>query len=182
MKTLFIVAAGLTLALAAQAQTPAGGYLAVGAGVSKYNDSCEGLSQCDTTGTGFKFTGGYALGNGFAVEGVYLNFGKSSASAAGLSVEVKSTAFGLGGAYTLPLSSSWDFVARLGVARVKTKGTVIGLGSASDTGTSPYFGLALGWKMSPSTYLELGWDSTQARFEGEKESVSALTLGLGLRF
>lgn len=168
--------------MAAQAQTAAGGYVGIGAGMSKYNESCEGVSNCDTTGTALKFTGGYALGNGLAIEGLYLGFGKMKGSLAGTSVEIKSTAVGIGGAYAFPMGKDSALIARLGVARVKTKGTVIGFGSESENGTSAYFGLAATWNLSPSTYLEVAWDGTQAKFGDGKESVSALTLGVGLRF
>lgn len=182
MKKLFVLSAGMAVALMAQAQMTPGGYATLGAGVSKYNESCEGVSNCDTTGTGLKFSAGYGMANGLAIEGVAINFGKAKASDGGLQVELKSNAIGLGGAYAMPVSKDLAFLLRLGVARVKTTGTVVGIGSVSDTGTSPYFGLALTWNLNPTTYVEFGWDSTQAKFEGEKENVSLLSVGLGLRF
>ena len=183
MKQNLVFIAGLLAAMVSQAQQ--GGYVAVGGGMSKYNEDCSGTTNCDTTGNAFKLTGGYELFNGFAVEGVYLNFGKARARASGIDVAIKSNAVGAGGAFFARLNPSLALVARLGVARVKVSATAAGLGgtfSDSENTTKPYAGIGLTWAFVPAAYLDVGWDSTQGKLSGSKETISAFTVGVGLRF
>lgn len=183
MKKTLLLTAGLLAAMASQAQQ--GGYIAAGGGVSKYNDDCSGTTSCDTTGNAFRFTGGYEFGNGLAVEGIYLNFGKAKARASGVDVNIKSNAVGVGGAFIARLNPSLALVARLGVARVKVSATASALGvnvSDSENTTKPYAGIGLSWAFVPTAYLDVGWDSTQGKLGGEKETISAFTVGVGLRF
>ena len=183
MKKHFVLIAGLLAAMASQAEQ--GAYIAAGGGVSKYNDDCTGTSSCDTSGNAFKFTGGYELGGGFAVEGVFLNFGKSTARSGPINVTIKSTAIGAGGAFIGRLNPSLALVARLGLARVKMSGSGSGLGVSfanSETTTKPYAGLGLTWAFMPSAYLDVSGDRTQGKLLGSKGTISALTVGVGLRF
>jgi OmpA-OmpF porin, OOP family len=176
-----ILLAGLLLAAAAQAQT-ATNYLSLGAGPSKYNDSCEGVSRCDTTGTGFKLVAGHQFSQGLAVEGVVMNFGKLTGSDSGFDITLKAQAIGIGAAVYGNLSPTVTVLARLGIAQVKLKVNATGGFSDSESTTKPYAGLGLQWNFMPSTFLDVSWDSTQAKYAGENENVSTFSVGVGLRF
>ena len=138
----------LTMCAGASAQSA---YGVVSIGSSKLNVDCTGATTCDSTDTGYKLLGGYKFSPNFAVEAGLFGFGKAKASdTVGNTAEITNTAFGGGIAFHQDLAPDWNFVARVGVASVKTKisGTVIGLGSASDSysNIASYAGLGIGYK------------------------------------
>ncbi len=184
------LAAGLLLAASAQAQNqassiPSGFVLGAAGGLSKYNDSCEGVSRCDTTGRALRFNAGYGLGNGLVIEAVSFDFGKMTGSAGGIDIEIKASAFGGGAAYYAPLRPDMALFVRLGVAQVKTKvrGSVpFGSFSDSDDHTTLYGGIGFAWSLSRNAALEVAWESSQMKYGNEKEAVGAGTVGLSFRF
>jgi OmpA-OmpF porin, OOP family len=180
------LAAGAVFATAAQAQQgPSGVVIGVAGGISKYNESCEGTSVCDTTDRAIRFNVGYGFGNGLVVEAVSFNFGKLKGVASGVSVEIATTANGAGVAYYAPLGSSSALFGRLGLAQVKGKATLSfggASGSDSDTNSAMYAGLGFAWNLTPSTAIEVAWETTQLKSEGEKLNVSAATVGVSFRF
>lgn len=190
MKTTLSLLALATGALfattAAQAQQgPSGVVLGVAGGISKYNDSCAGTTSCDTTGSALRLNAGYGLGNGLVVEAVSFNFGKLKGSGGGVSAEIQATAVGGGIAYYATMSPSTALFTRLGLASVKAKATGSGFGfsfSDSESQTALYAGIGFAWNLSQNTAVELAWETTQLKYGGEKEAVSAATLGLSLRF
>lgn len=183
---LALASATLLASGAAQAQNTAnaGGYLLGAFGQSSFDVDCSGTSACDKNGSMTKLVAGYRLGSGVAIEGVFMNFGKATARDSGLDIAIKIQAAGLGAAFTADLSPALNGTLRVGVASVKTTGDVTGAlsGSISERKTKPYFGLGLGYKFSPSVWLEGGFDSTTGEIEGDDGRVSAFSIGLGLRF
>jgi OOP family OmpA-OmpF porin len=183
MKTIIACVTGLLIAAGAQAQS--GGYVSLSGGMSKFNEDCTGTSSCDTTGNAAALVGGYEIFKGIAIEGVYLNFGQAKASGLGVNVRIKSNAVGLGGAFRVPLGSSANLVARLGVARVQVDALGSGLGvtvTEKESTTQPYAAIGINWFFTPSAYAEAAYTSTQGSLFGDKATISAFTVGLGLRF
>ena len=183
-KSAFAIAfalAGLT-STGAMAQA----YVSGGIGISNANFDCSGTTSCDNNDTAAKFVGGYGFGNGFAAELGFISFGKATASDATISAEVKSSAITLGVAYQLAFSKDWGANFRLGVASMETKvsGTVIGLGSASDseTNTTPYVGVDFNYAVSKAVKLGAGLDFSRAEFQGNKANVRALTFNVRYDF
>jgi Outer membrane protein beta-barrel domain len=170
-----------TVGQAQAADTP-GVYLLAAGGSSKYDTDCAGTTKCDNTGSAFKFVGGYRLGNGIAIEGVSYNFGKAEYADLGLSLELKATAVGGGVAVYGELSPNWLVTARLGIASVKMKGVVPNVGSTSDSSTNPYVGVAVAYHFTPTVSAEVGYDSTKGKVAGESGTISAFTLGIGIKF
>lgn len=189
MKTPFTLLAGLLLAAAAQAQsltmTP-GPYVVLGAGGSSYETDCSGFDRCDDSGSAYKLVGGYRLGGGLSVEGVVLDFGKTTASIGSASAEIKVRAVGAGAAYTLDLAPNLRTVLRLGIANVRAQGNgSIGstqVSSESDTTTNAYVGIGFAFSFSRNLALEFAWDGTRGDINGEGGRVSALTAGLVFSF
>jgi hypothetical protein len=185
---LFAAAAATFALLAgtAQAQTqPSGVVLGIAGGISQYNDSCEGVSSCDKTDRAIRLNAGYGLGNGLVIEVVSLDFGKLKGTDAGISAEIKGSALGAGVAYYAPVSPSTSFYGRLGLAKGKVKVTARGFGitvSDSESSNTVYAGLGLAWNLNASTAVELGFDTTTLKYDGEKEGVNAFTVGLSFRF
>jgi Outer membrane protein beta-barrel domain len=185
-KTLFALAISALFATAAQAQQgPSGVVLGVAGGISKFNDSCEGVTTCDTTDRAIRFNAGYGLGNGLVVEGVMFNFGKLKGSGFGITAEIEAKAVGGGVAYYAPMSPASALFFRLGLANVKATATARGFGftsTESESQTALYAGLGFAWNLSQNTSLELAWETTTLKFGGEKEAVSAATVGVSFRF
>jgi OmpA-OmpF porin, OOP family len=180
-KQVLLAIAALALSGAASAQT----YGVISVGSSKHNLDCAGATTCDKTGTAFKLLGGYKFNPNFAVEGGYMNFGKSRAADAGDSLSLKVDGFGIGGAFHQDFATNWNFVARLGLAQIKTKAsaTLGGVGgSDSDSSAQLYGGLGLGYKLTKQMSIDAAWDFSKAEFAGEKGNVNAYSVGLTFAF
>jgi hypothetical protein len=186
---IFLAAAALAVTGAAQAQTAPAAYVGLGFGSTHLNTDCTGTASCSNSSSGFKFYGGYKFAPGLAGEIVYLGMGKAKATLPNggsfLNGEIKTTAMGVGGAFSFDLSPSWLGVARLGVARVKTDVSVSqGTLSATDgnTSTQAYFGLAVGYRITPALSLDLSADFTRTKFDEETGNVRLLGVGLTYAF
>lgn len=185
MKKFALVLTAALAASAAHADQPAQPYVTVAGGTTHMSLDCSGATSCDKSDTGGKILGGYSFGNGFSLEGGYISFGKASGSDGGTAATIKPTAILLGGVFSLPLSSEWGLNARLGAARVKSKiDARVGnaTGSASETKTKVYAGLGLTYAVSSAVKLELGLDSTQAEFSGEKGTLRLISVGATFSF
>lgn len=184
MKKQIIAIAALLSAAAAQAGEPQT-YVSVAAGATHINIDCSGATNCDKSDTGGKFAAGYDFGNGFSVEAGYMSFGKFKASDSTMSVSLKPTAFTIGGAYALAFDSDWGMNIRLGLAQVKTKASAtVGTlsGSDSESKAKVYAGVGLTYAVSKAVKLELGLDSTEAQFAGEKGTLRLISLGASFAF
>jgi len=179
-----IALATLAFCAAAAAQP----YGLVSVGTSRLNADCSGVASCDKTGTGFKLMGGYKFAPNWAGELGYFDYGKAKASDAGVSAEIRNSAFGLGLAFHQDLATDWNAVARFGLSRVKTKitGSISGLGSGSDSdnNTAAYLGLGVGYKLSKTMSLDAAWDLTKSKFnkDGIDESGNINVISIGLTF
>ena len=74
---------------------------------------------------------------------------------------------------------------RLGAAQVKAKvdasaGSISG--STSESNTKVYAGVGLTYAISPAVKLELGVDSTQVEFSGEKGTLRLISVGATFAF
>ena len=183
----FGAASALLFASGAWAQ----GYGGIGAGPSRINIDCGGADSCDKTGTGFKVYGGMTFASQFAVEGVYFDWGKARASATDVelgtgALKVKGTGFGIGVAYFPALASNWTGALRLGVARNKGKTTAdLGGLSASDSfsGTYAYYGLGVGYKLTPNLAVTGEVDFSRLKYTDEdKADTQLLTVGVRYAF
>lgn len=180
-KQIALAFATLVVSGAAAAQP----YVAVSAGGSKVDVDCEGASTCDKSGTAFRLLGGYKFTPNLALEAGYMNFGKARFADTGLSLDLKADAFTVGGAYHADFASNWNFVARLGLASMNTKGfATVGAvsGSLSELNAQLYGGLGVGYKISKNMSLDLAMDVSKVEIEGEKSNVAAYTVGLTFGF
>jgi len=180
----------LTLALvAASAAASAQGYGSISIGTSRLDADCTGATTCDKSGNAFKILGGYKFAPNLAWEVGYFDFGKARAADASIAGEIKTSAFGGGVAFHQDLSNDWNFVGRVGLARVKTKisGTVGSVSASdSDTSTQPTLGLGVGYKLNKTTSIDGAWDFTRSKYDKNgasfKGNVNAFSLGLTFGF
>ena len=185
-KHAFVLAALIAAAsVQAQTQTPEPIYMTTAAGATHLNLDCTGATSCAAGDTGAKLVGGYQFGNGLSLELGYIAFGKFRAADGTLGLSVKPTAFLVGGAYALPLSSDWGMNLRLGAAHVKTKVTAVSgslSGNDSESKVKVYAGLGLNYAVSKTIKIELGVDSTESEYAGEKGSIRLVSLGATFSF
>ncbi|MDH4060460.1 MAG: porin family protein [Aquincola sp.] len=186
-KKLLVGLAALAFAAGASAQ----GYGVISAGVSKLSVDCAGAPTCDKSDTAFKLLGGYMLNPNLAVEVGYFDFGKAKLGDPTIGTgSITVSAFGGGVAWHQDLSQDWNFVARLGLAQVKTKlsATLIGVGSGSDSDNKvqAYAGLGVGYKLSKTMSLDLAWDTSRGKYSkngiSESGTVNAYSVGLTFGF
>jgi len=181
MKKHAIALAALIGAASAQAQV----YGTVAGGSSHLNVDCTGVTSCNSSDTGVKLVGGYGFGNGFSLEAGYISFGKFGAADGSIALTAKPTAFTLGGAFAIPFNPDWGMNVRLGMAQVKTKidarnGSATG--SDSESKAKVYAGVGLTYAVSKTVKFELGADSTQAEYAGEKGTLRLISLGATFAF
>lgn len=165
-------------------------YIVGSVGLSRLSADCTGVSNCDKTDVGYKALGGFKFAPNFAAEIGYADFGNAKASEGGVAASIGNTAFLVGGAFHQDLAPDWNFVARLGAARVKTKisGTVDGAGSASesDKNTTFYGGLGVGYKVSKALSVDAAWDISRSKFKkmgvDESGNINVFSIGLTLGF
>jgi OOP family OmpA-OmpF porin len=193
-KTLISLAA--VAALFAAPGAFAQGYAGLGAGPTRGDIDCTGADTCKKTSTGYKLYGGFKFPNQFAVEAVYVDWGKVDVTATAIDIGTaqisgKGTGFGIGGAYIASLSPQWTGVARLGFMQNKVKLSVSALsGSGSETfsGTFPYYGFGIGYNMTPNLAITGEADFSRAKYaEGLdipalKANVQLLSVGIRYSF
>ena len=171
----------LPLAVSAQ------GYAVVAGGLAELSTDCSGASTCDKTDAAIKLVAGFKFTPSFAGEVTYFHFGKATASAGGASGEVRNSAIGGGLAYHADGTDS-HFVARLGLASVKTKasGAIAGVGSASDSDSNIAVtgGIGAGYKWTKRISIDAAWDATRAKYNknGVNESGMINFFSIGATF
>jgi OmpA-OmpF porin, OOP family len=179
-KQLAVIAA-LAFSSAAFAQ----GYGGVALGVTKFSVDCGGTSTCDETDTGGKIFGGVKFTPNWGAELSYFDFGKANATLGAASSDIKASAFGAGVAFSGVLNPGWTGVARLGLARVKTKVSVtIGGLTASDSenSTKAYYGFGIGYTVMPKLSIDAAADFSKWKFDTDSDNVRLLSIGLTYSF
>lgn len=174
--------AGLLTAMMAGAS--AQGYVGGTVGITQLDLDCTGASTCDDSGSGGKIYGGYKFTPGVGVEFGYINFGKAEASDGSLSVSLKSTALYLAVAGRGDLTPSFAVSGRLGFASVKAKGAAWGsmTGSASESSTQAYLGLAAEYAFTKNVKGFASADFTQTEFGGDSGAVRLFGIGVQYDF
>lgn len=185
-KRLQALAAAAVMCLAAPASAQF--YGGLGAGPSRIDIDCAGADTCDRTDTGYKLYGGWELAGPFAVEALYLDWGRARASAtpveappASLSTRVRG--LGLAGVYIARFG--WGTcVARLGVASNRARTTVtLGTDSASDSfnHTAPLYGFGCFYPITPGVAISADLDFSRAKYTAQDKANLRL-FSVGLRF
>lgn len=176
---------------------PARGQVYSGAaiGSARTNVDCAGTTSCDKTDSGWKLFGGYQFNPNWAAEVTYFDFGKAKVTGIDetlgtITGEIENTGFGAGMALRQNLAADWNFVARFGLASIKTKvsGAVTGIGSGSDSDRNgqPYAGLGVGYKLSKSMSVDAARDFSKGKYNKNgvetKGNVSMNSIGVTAGF
>lgn len=189
-KLLLATGTASLLSGAALAQGTSSYYLEAGVGQARASVDCAGTTVCDRSDTSLRLIAGYTLSPQWALELSFARLGRIRATAevpevGTVQASARLRSVGIGVAGTLPLNDSVALVGRLGIASNKTSvsgssgGTSV---SDSETRTAPYVGAGLDYALSKTVSLGLSADRTEARYQGEKTSVTSFGAGVKLRF
>jgi hypothetical protein len=196
LKFLRPVLAGLVLGLpvAVLARTPnplMANYLDVEVGTGKVGLRCPADTYCSRVDSSGVIRAGHRFDPSWAVE---LNYTHIDADwgVFGRNYSAEVTGFGLGAAYTAPLSTDVGAVARFGVAANQLElQPAVGFlgqdpGTVSTRSVKPYIGVSLSWQFARhwSTSLNADWTRADLReaASGPKQTVTVRTLGAGMAF
>lgn len=166
-------------------QTAPRGYLSVGAGVAALATDCAGSRQCDRVGSAARAALGLFVTPELALEVAAVDFGQGRIGDGYGDAEFGVRLVGVGIAVPLEYGSRFNGLLRLGVAGVRATLRPLPAGTApSSTGSSVegYYGLTLGYLLTPLLAAELSFDGTRGYVGPVGGRVDALTLGLSLRF
>ncbi|HET7772203.1 MAG TPA: outer membrane beta-barrel protein [Burkholderiaceae bacterium] len=166
-------------------------YAGVDLGAGRVNIDCSGTTSCDKTGTTSRLTIGKRLNETFSLEGSYVDFRGVKASVnqppfGAINGKFKSTGIEVAGLAHTPEMNGLSGYAKLGVASMKTTGTVsvpgLGSDSVSERKTTPVVGVGVNYALSPQLGLTAGYDWRRLSLDGEKEAAHSFTVGARYRF
>jgi len=183
MNKITLAAALLALATSASAQLNNKAYIGGAFGMANVDVDCGGLASCDNDDTGYKFYAGYKVHPQIAIEGGYIDFGKSNISVGSVGVgSIAVDGFVVNAAGRLPFTRELTGVGRLGLAFVDTKTSGLPYGNRTDDTTSAYFGLGLEYSFSKNLRGTAAADFTTGEVDGEEGTVRLLSIGLQYDF
>jgi len=192
--TPLLIAASLTASAGAYAQAQGsqaagtGFYGGLGAGIGRTDLDGSGVAgSTDKRDSVWKLFGGYQFNRNIAIEGGYVNMGKSSVAGPGGFASADSNAWQIGAVGSLPLGSQFAFTGKLGVARTSTdsSGVVNGVPFAgTQHNTAPTYGLGLRYDLTQTVALRGDWDRYRIKdssFGGKSDS-DLFTVGAQFKF
>lgn len=152
----------------APAASDSGYYMGVGAGVTRVSNVF-GQKPSKAGGGLFSLMGGYQFNKSFATEIQYAYLGKGEFNTIANGADAKTQALSLSGVGTLPVTDSFGFYGKFGVAYgfTSTSGMPAAYGGKTRFGTT--VGLGVQYNIVPSVGLRFGWD----RFEAAAKNVNA---------
>lgn len=182
------------LPIAAQAQAPnlaSATYIDVEIGTGKVGLTCPANTICSRVDSSGIVRAGHRFDPSWAFEVTYSHI-DADWGFLGANYSAEVTSFGLGAAYTLPVSESVSALLRFGGASSELKlQPAVGFGSknpgtVSTRTVKPYLGLALSWQFARhwSTSLNADWTRADARdtANSARQGVTVRTIGAGIAF
>ncbi|WOB09773.1 hypothetical protein [Piscinibacter gummiphilus] len=180
-----IVALAAIAACALSSNVAAQTYASVAGGRGQLSVDCTGSSACDRKGDAYRFLAGRRFPGGISAEVGLVDYGNAKVSSSGATGEFAVTGVTAGIAGDLPLSSSFGFATRFGIAMLRTQlrvSAAISGSQSTDKNVAPYVGLGLYVTPWQNIRLELSVDQSRAEFRGSKGDVRAVMLGARVLF
>ena len=157
-----------------------GWYAGISLGQSEAKSvDCAGLS-CDTKDTAFRILGGYQINRNFAAELGYTDLGKVTASAGGLTDEIKSTAWELSAIGSYPVASQFSVFGRLGVYFADVKENTNFVGNFKHTNNDLTYGFGVRYDFSRELGVRGEWQRYSKVGGGDigKSDIDVLNVGV----
>jgi OmpA-OmpF porin, OOP family len=182
---LLVASAALLCSGITYAQSAPQSYVGLSGGSGKFKIDCDGTTACDKTSLAFKLYGGYKFTPNFAIEGAYSHLGKYSFAAGSPTLSLRPTALSVGGAAFYEVMPKLNLVGRLGLASSKVKASLAGGSNLPDSlkskeSTTAYWGLGVGYAITPVLSLNGTLDTNRFKYAQEKSSL--MTLGAGVSY
>lgn len=176
-----VIAALALSAIAVGSAQAADVYVGVSGGATDWKVADEPGASIDKTSTGYKVMLGAQLHPNFALDVGYVDLGKAKFTGA-YTGDIDGTGWFIDAVGLWPLSPEWSLLGKVGAFNGKAKGTVVGLGSASDSGTDVKFGLGVQYAFSKSLAFRGEWERYRFNVFNDKGDVDLLSLGLKFSF
>ncbi|MBL4622396.1 MAG: outer membrane beta-barrel protein [Immundisolibacteraceae bacterium] len=181
----FMIAA-FGVVMAAPVIADEGYYIAIGAGTTEADDTCDELvgvgfaGSCDDRDRGWKVVGGYQIDENFGVEVFYADLGKADAvgtiGATPATADVDLDGFGVSLTGTLPLTEQLSLLGRVGMYRWDANGSA-SLGavsvSANDDGTDLTYGVGIQYSFTDHLGLRVEWERFEEVADDDVQLISA---------
>ncbi|NCT84706.1 MAG: porin family protein [Comamonadaceae bacterium] len=196
MTSIRTLIAGLALGLpaAAFAQVPnlaASTYVGVQIGTGKVGLNCPANTRCSPVDTSYSLRAGHRFDASWAFEVTYAKI-DADWGVLGYNYSAEFAGFGVGAAYSLPLSSSVSALVRAGFSSNELKlQPAVGPfsqnpGTLTTRSVKPYAGLGASWQFARHWSASLNADWTRADLRdtptSAKQGVTVRTLGAGMAF
>ncbi len=152
-----LTACAIASAMFAAAPAFAQGYIGAGVGSSKISGFDSGTTTGGNTSKGMaKIYGGFQFTPNWGLEAQYSDLGRRDIATAGVSTgSFRASQFSIAGTGTLPLSSGFSLLGKLGVSanRINGSGTVGG-----GNGSSALLGLGVAYNFTPALSARLEYE------------------------
>ena len=181
------VATAVLLSIGAVAAVQAADvYVGASLGASSWKIDEDPTVQVDKNDTGYKLFFGVAFAPAIALEGGYVDLGKAKFSGSLNGNTVAGDLSGSGVFLDLvgraALTSDWSVFGKIGAFNGKAKGTVTGIGSASDSGTDITYGVGVNYAISKQVSVRGEWERFRFKVFGDKGDVDLLSVGVTYSF
>lgn len=195
LKSLSLVAATLTLAVSAQAQTtssanssysmnsPGSRYIGLNVGKSNFKlNNGVGAFPSDNKDTSYSLYGGSYFNNNFGLELGYTDFGRVTRAGG----TTRANGINLSAVGRLPLSPSFNLLGKLGTTYGNTDVSAVpasGIASGTEHGFGLSYGLGVEYAFTPTVSAVLQYDEHKLRFSNTgRDTVGTTSLGLRYNF
>jgi OOP family OmpA-OmpF porin len=159
------------------------GYIGAGFGSSKISGFDTGTISGGNTSKGLvKIYGGYQFTPNWGLEAQYSDLGRRDVTNAGVAAgSFSSSQFSLAGTGTLPLSSGFSLLGKLGASANRVNGSAL-IGSANST--SLLIGVGAAYNITPALSVRLEYEDfgTMAKIAANGSSVRANGYSLSLKY
>ncbi len=180
------VLAVLTAAGAASAQNFSVG---IGAGSDRGRVDCVPSFPCDRSSTNWKLTGAYRFADVYDVQLAYFHGGRfeggdTTPLGTQFGGRFKVDGMGLTAGYRWTFAPAWSAVARFGASSMRTRFDYANALAAgvSKTTLQPLAGIGVGYAITPSLRLGIGYDMTRFKVHTTRGSLRMLGVAAQLSF
>jgi OOP family OmpA-OmpF porin len=180
-KTLALAVAATSWATCAPATAQeAGLYVGAALGQARLTQWCDPvagvtITACEDTDTAWKLLGGYRFSRYVAIEATYIDWGKVSGTALGISATAEQTSLGIGVVGSLPINPQFSIFGKAGFLSTEQEIARSGATFKRDD-TEFHYGLGVKYAFTANWAARAEWERT------DQLRVEMLSIGAEFRF